>query len=201
MKKYRAYATQHPVTEYREPVHLLTTKYKRSWRRNFEQNVKHFILKRPKLLEKIKPLYGNIKKNKDNQNLLSRKQRLDQNHLKSGTGQLDKHKQSRKRAHISSGEVYNRPKYFHNNFQNPILHKIREVSSYSDEEKHLRNNLYDALRHGNTTYVSFRKLGGDIIDKQTLRDLSSEPDEEWVLKNNIYKVFEQKKELAPLGTY
>lgn len=89
----------------------------------------------------------------------------------------------------SEEEICNHSLNFEDNY---MLHKIREASSYSDEEDHLRNNLYDALRHGNRTFGPFRKSGGDINKKQILRVLSSETDEEWVLKNKIYKVFEQE---------
>lgn len=74
------------------------------------------------------------------------------------------------------------------------VHKITEASSYSDEEDNLKSNLYDALRHGNRTFVEFRAFDNDTTDNQNIdltRDSSSDPDDEWVLKSNIYKAFAQ----------
>ena len=94
----------------------------------------------------------------------------------------------------SEEETCNHSEYLQDSVENVKLRKIREASSYSDEEDQLRNNLHDALTHGNWTFESFRKSGGDTNNKQTLRGLSSETDDEWILKNNIYKAFEQDRE-------
>ncbi|KAJ8711408.1 hypothetical protein PYW07_008650 [Mythimna separata] len=91
---------------------------------------------------------------------------------------------------LSGEDIFNHSKDYKNSKENKKLNKIIEASSYSDEENHLKMNLYDALRHGNETFVSFRKSNGDTITKQTLLHLSSEADEEWILKKNIYKFFE-----------
>ncbi|XP_035448014.2 uncharacterized protein LOC118274559 [Spodoptera frugiperda] len=87
--------------------------------------------------------------------------------------------------------VYSSNSTEHNN----LLQKIREDSSYSDEEEHLRNNLYDALRHDNRTLVQFRAIHGEDTMNDTIRGISRESDNEWVLKNNIYKVFEKRNQV------
>uniref|UniRef100_A0A2H1W8X4 SFRICE_011755 n=1 Tax=Spodoptera frugiperda TaxID=7108 RepID=A0A2H1W8X4_SPOFR len=87
--------------------------------------------------------------------------------------------------------VYSSNSTEHNN----LLQKIREDSSYSDEEEHLRNNLYDALRHDNRTLVQFRAIHGEDTTNDTIRGISRESDNEWVLKNNIYKVFEKRNQV------
>lgn len=109
--------------------------------------------------------------------------------------QQNKNFNKNRRLNIPSSEedICDHSQFLEDSVENIKLHKIREASSYSDEEDHLKMNLYDALRHGNRTFVSFRKSNGDVINKQTLRDLSSEADDEWILKKNIYKVFGQEK--------
>ncbi|CAD0204515.1 unnamed protein product [Chrysodeixis includens] len=55
------------------------------------------------------------------------------------------------------------------------VHKIREASSYSDEEYALKTNLYDALRHGNRSFVQVQD--------------NTQPgsfDEEMIIKRNLY---------------
>ncbi|XP_026740586.1 uncharacterized protein LOC113503003 isoform X2 [Trichoplusia ni] len=59
---------------------------------------------------------------------------------------------------------------------NTIVHKIREASSYSDEEYNLKTNLYDALRHGNRSFVHFRNMSNP-----------GSSDEEKIIKRNLYK--------------
>ncbi|KAJ8713072.1 hypothetical protein PYW08_008376 [Mythimna loreyi] len=180
---YPATATQYPLTATQYEV---TTHYQvPSWRRNMnlKQNVKRVLY--PKLLEKIREHYK-IDNNKSH-HPLSPRRKLDENGLKIRDRQLDEQEQIKKIR-----KVYNYPKYFQDIVKNYMSDKTKEVASYNDEEENLRTNLYDALRHGNMTLVSFRKSGGDVISNHPIRDLSSEPEDEWILKNNIYKVFGPK---------
>ncbi|KAJ8713068.1 hypothetical protein PYW08_008372 [Mythimna loreyi] len=109
-------------------------------------------------------------------------------HLKQSTNDFLSNGQQNENRRFNS--LSGEDNHSQNTIKNKKLNKVREASSYSDEENHLKMNLYDALRHGNKTFVSFRRSNGDTVTKQPLRDLSSEPDEEWVLKKNIYKFFE-----------
>ncbi|XP_022831992.1 uncharacterized protein LOC111360329 [Spodoptera litura] len=96
----------------------------------------------------------------------------------------------------SDEEMYDMSGYSNNSTEhNNLLQKITEDTSYSDEEDHLRNNLYDALRHDNRTLVKFRAIHEEDDLNDTVRDMSKETDDEWLLKNNIYKVFEKKNQV------
>ena len=159
---------------------------------SLKRSFKHILLqKHPKLLETLIQRLKHVK-NSQHHRLPNKQKCL----TKYCTGRNDREEMKR-RAHVASEEDNKHSKYFKDSLENVKLHNIREASSYSDEEDQLRNNLHDALTHGNWTFESFRKSGGDTNNKQTLQVLSTistETDDEWILKNNIYKVFEQDRE-------
>lgn len=63
---------------------------------------------------------------------------------------------------------------------------ILKDSSTSDE-KDLKFNLQDTLRHGNRKFIERRNY--QTRNRKSIVELSSDSDQESVLKNNIYKVF------------